>query len=272
MSMKIGKFLFTSFCLIASFLFASVFECQKVDAIYYNSNDNKLLSYDVSRKNNKVSLSVQYQNGIVGLATYICDKNVATADNCKKNYITKYTVPWVNASSPQINQYDEIGVYNVTYESHTDGKPLSSYNDTIDAEGKSVSTYRIAVYAQFCVVATNDRKSCYNAEPEARVISFEMFDLDQTFTNSSEVNETLAKGLNIVNNVFIPILWIALGVFLIVKGILLGMDIVKSADEPDVRKKKIGGLVWLIIGVFIGYAVTILASYFMSMLGYGGYF
>lgn len=270
--MKTWKFLVTSFCLIAAFLFASVFECNQVDALYYNANDNKLLSYDVSRKNNKLSLSVQYQNGIVGLTTYICDKNVATAENCKNKSITVYNDPNISDENPIINGGSQVQIYNPTYNSHTDGKPLSSYNDAIDSEGKSMSTYRIAVYAKFCIVASVSGDTCYNSETQYRSIAFETFDLDHALTTSGQVNETLAQVLNLVNNIFIPILWLALGVFLIVKGIMLSMDIVKSADEPDVRKKKVGGLVWLIIGVFIGYAVTILASYFMSMLGYGGYF
>lgn len=268
--MKIGKFLVTSFCLIASFLFASVFSCQKVDAIYYEASENKLLSYDVSRINNKLTLSVQYQNGILGLTTYICDNNTSSAQNCKSNYITKFV-----GDTPQFNpSNNEVAVYNQVHITHSEGKPLNSYSDTIDSEGKSLSTYKIAVFAQFCIVATVDKNnpSCYNAEQQERPITFESFSLDQGITTSNEVNETLAKVLNVVNNIFIPILWGALGIFLIVKGILLGMDIVKSADDPDTRRRKVGGLVWLIIGVFIGYAVTILASYFMSMFGYGGYF
>ena len=273
--MKIGKFLVTSFCLIASFLFASVFSCQKVDAIYYEASENKLLSYDVSRNNNKLTLSVQYQNGIVGLTTYICDNNTSSAQNCKSNYITKFVEGTFSSESPLINDSNEVRVFNPVYTTHSDGKPLNSYSDTIDSEGKSLSTYKIAVFAQFCIVAAKDDNgvtSCYNAEQQERPITFESFSLDQGITTSNEVNETLAKVLNVVNNIFIPILWGALGIFLIVKGILLGMDIVKSADDPDTRRRKVGGLVWLIIGVFIGYAVTILASYFMSMFGYGGYF
>ena len=53
---------------------------------------------------------------------------------------------------------------------------------------------------------------------------------------------------------------------------MLAIDIVKASDEADVRQKKISGLVWLIIGVFAGYAITIAAHAVMNMLGYGGIF
>ena len=78
--------------------------------------------------------------------------------------------------------------------------------------------------------------------------------------------------LNIVNNIVIPILWVILGILLIVRGVMLGIDIVKSADEPEVRKKKVSGLIWLFIGIFVAYVITIVASVVMSMLGYGGIF
>ena len=48
--------------------------------------------------------------------------------------------------------------------------------------------------------------------------------------------------------------------FLVVKGALLGVQIVKAADEPQVRQEKIGSLKWLIIGVAIAYAVTAVAN------------
>ena len=53
---------------------------------------------------------------------------------------------------------------------------------------------------------------------------------------------------------------------------MLGIDIVKSVDEPEVRKKKVSGLIWLFIGIFAAYTITIIASVVMSMFGYGGIF
>ena len=52
------------------------------------------------------------------------------------------------------------------------------------------------------------------------------------------------------------IIYIVLAAFLVVKGAILGMQIVKAADEPQVRQEKIGSLKWLVIGV----AIAALAS------------
>ena len=63
-----------------------------------------------------------------------------------------------------------------------------------------------------------------------------------------------------------PIIYAALGLFLVIKGSLLGVQIVKSADEPQVRQEKIGSLKWLVIGVAVAFAaafaVDALTGYF----------
>ena len=79
-----------------------------------------------------------------------------------------------------------------------------------------------------------------------------------TITDSG-INEALEMVQNIVNTITM-IIYIVLGAFLVVKGALLGMQIVKAADEPQVRQEKIGSLKWLVIGVAIAYAVTFAAD------------
>ena len=73
-----------------------------------------------------------------------------------------------------------------------------------------------------------------------------------------EVMEMLTK---VVNGTLLPIIWAVLGLFLVVKGAILGMQIVKAADEPQVRQEKIGSLKWLVIGVAIAYGVSFVAKF-----------
>lgn len=86
---------------------------------------------------------------------------------------------------------------------------------------------------------------------------------------SSLENTDLASLMGTVQNIGQTILYciyIILGVFLIVKGGLLGMQIVKAADEPQVRQEKIGSLKWLVIGVVIAYGVSALANVAINLI------
>lgn len=87
-------------------------------------------------------------------------------------------------------------------------------------------------------------------------------------TSDSGINEALKKVSDIVNGVLMPVIYAVLALFLIVKGALLGVQIVKAADEPQVRQEKIGSLKWLVIGCAIAFAVTfvadILIKYFLT--------
>ena len=93
--------------------------------------------------------------------------------------------------------------------------------------------------------------------------------MDKLLAMSVDVGDT---GLNqvmdmlerVVNQTLMPIIWVVLGLFLVVKGAILGMQIVKAADEPQVRQEKIGSLKWLVIGVAIAYGVSFVATFVIS--------
>ena len=92
-----------------------------------------------------------------------------------------------------------------------------------------------------------------------------------TGDNTSGISDALETVKGIVNNVVLPIIYAVLGLFLVVKGALLGVQIVKAADEPQVRQEKIGSLKWLVIGIAIAFAVTyaagLLTDYFFATFG-----
>ena len=86
-----------------------------------------------------------------------------------------------------------------------------------------------------------------------------------------EVNAMMQKIIGIVHDTILPIIYIVLGIFLVVKGAILGVQIVKSADEPQIRQEKVGSLKWLVIGVAIAYAasiiVNVVTNYFKGVFG-----
>lgn len=78
------------------------------------------------------------------------------------------------------------------------------------------------------------------------------------------LNEVMKMLKEVVSDTILPIIWVVLGLFLVVKGAILGMQIVKAADEPQVRQEKIGSLKWLVIGVAIAYGVSFIAKYLIG--------
>lgn len=91
---------------------------------------------------------------------------------------------------------------------------------------------------------------------------------------ASLTNEDLSSAMKVVTDIaqtILTIIYIVLGLFLVIKGALLGMQIVKAADEPQVRQEKIGSLKWLVIGIAIAYGVSfvaqLLVNYFKGQIG-----
>lgn len=74
----------------------------------------------------------------------------------------------------------------------------------------------------------------------------------------------------IVNKIALPIIYISLGLILIIKGAILGVQIVKSADDPNLRREKVGALKWLLIGVVVAMTastlVGVLTGFFQDLL------
>ena len=102
-----------------------------------------------------------------------------------------------------------------------------------------------------------------------RLLTFLEGDLDVSDLGDSGLTNAMQAIYEVVHETIMPIIWIVLGLFLVVKGALLGMQIVKAADEPQVRQEKIGSLKWLVIGVAIAYGVSfaadIVIGYFSKM-------
>lgn len=84
-------------------------------------------------------------------------------------------------------------------------------------------------------------------------------------TNVGEFNDLLAK-IAEVAQLLLYVIYFALGLLLVIKGALLGMQIVKAADEPQVRQEKIGSLKWLVIGVAIAYGISLVAQVLVSWM------
>lgn len=99
----------------------------------------------------------------------------------------------------------------------------------------------------------------------AKLMNFLSSLVDTSSITNSDLASAMEKLGEIVNTIMI-IIYIVLGLFLIIKGALLGFQIVKAADEPQVRQEKIGSLKWLVIGVAIGYGVAGVAHVLINVI------
>ena len=74
-----------------------------------------------------------------------------------------------------------------------------------------------------------------------------------------------------IRNILMPVFWIGLGGFLVIKGSILGSQIVKAADEPQLRQEKISSLKYLFIGILvaavIGGAAEVIISVVLNNFG-----
>lgn len=83
--------------------------------------------------------------------------------------------------------------------------------------------------------------------------------------SNSELASLMGR-VSSIGQTILNVIYIVLGIFLVIKGALLGMQIVKAADEPQVRQEKIGSLKWLVIGVVIAYGVAAIANVLVRVI------
>lgn len=90
--------------------------------------------------------------------------------------------------------------------------------------------------------------------------------MNTTDSISDENLASLMAKVSSIGQMVLNVIYIVLGLFLVIKGALLGMQIVKAADEPQVRQEKIGSLKWLVIGIVIAYGVAGVANVLVKVI------
>lgn len=153
----------------------------------------------------------------------------------------------------------------------------------IDTSNKMENTTKYVMLVQtcFCAVRNADNTACQvwyassNSKSNYGVFKSNTFTVKEVL--NTELGDIEDKGLKdmmdkvsvVIYNDVMPIIWIVLGMFLVIKGTILGVQIVKAADEPQVRQEKIGSLKWLVIGVAVAAlasgAVTAITGYFSGV-------
>lgn len=262
---------------IISLLFVFLTSNTNVDAAY-NRDSNKL-SVAVSKES--VEISVAYQRGLDTTYPEYYWCKISEGEDASKVINDATCNPEGNA----VNYVNASGNANVNFISVADSNSadanLTRYKFTIAKENdhvlntlaertngneNNVTKYVLLVRADFCTVRYVDGETysgCKSVDDtkwaRLEVDLMELKNnskLGSTETPDEEINEMMDKIKDIVYNVVLPVIWGVLGLFMVVKGSLLGVQIVKAADEPQVRQEKIGSLKWLVIGCAIAFAAS----------------
>lgn len=264
-------------------LFAFLLSSKQTSAIYDESKN----TIGVSVTADSVKVTVKYQRGIdVATAKYFwCDIGTNPPEafddptDCKGevrevNYIqsSEYSSMNFTSESPAENADSNLTSYTFTISKESD-PVLNNMSTLIEGGSKN---YIIFAQANFCarrnVGADNSVGSCAyydDIKYASKVVDLVNIDRNHNLDFSGEISNSgladiMDKIAGIVKGTVLPVIWVVLGLFLIVKGALLGVQIVKAADEPQVRQEKIGSLKWLVIGVAIAYGSTGIVTVIMN--------
>lgn len=243
---------------IISFVFV-VFHQQKImasDVVAYNSQEDifgELVNYIGINSDGKIEL--RYKYGLRKADVYYCLKG----EGCDSGYY----------QSANIMESDTYNTYK-----NTDSE-LDVYWYKIPFKQTGVE-YRVRVEAYFGT--TSAYTGVEQIGGSFTISSVQIADTDDKYilASSNNVKDPRVRDLLddiqiITNTVALPIIYIITTMFLVIKGAILGVQIIKSADNSSIRSEKIGALKWLVIGVAIAYAATtlvgIVSGFFKETLG-----
>ena len=263
-------------------MFVLLLASPKANAMY-DQDLNTVLTGDkqliLDPTKGQLKVTIQYQYQVKDIQVYICspDADKVSCMTTKNKAVFKdIDAGTSNPTGMRIHDMNNTDEPKTVL--FTPTAPVSGWDMTMIPNGE----YKVLVRASFCEIRNSTATACasdgsWSYETKdgvnyATSIYFETITITGAYTSNSRVNSVIADILEIVNDYVIPILWILLGVLLITRGVILAIGIVKASDEAEVRQSKIKGLTWLIIGVLAGYAITIGASWVMTLLGYGGIF
>lgn len=193
---------------------------------------------------------IAYKYGLRQVDLYYCEKG----NECDSNF---YSIKRIMESN-----------YSDTYKN--DSNKLATYTYKLDLDKSK--EYGIKVEAYFGTGKGYTGTESLSGSPT--ISSVQIADTGDKYINGTansdigdkDLNKMMDKLVNIVNTAVLPILYIALGLLLVIKGAILGVQIVKNADHPEIRMEKVHSLKWLVIGVGIAYAasalVGVLTGYF----------
>lgn len=255
---------FFSLLLISTFMVA-MFTARPARAIYDSSKNSVEVNIGTENvsgvKQLKLQITFKYQRGFDaqsgGWGYKICEKTAGHEMwDFENNCGTSASFIGVELSDKDTDSADQYPT-SKTFTIIDSGYDLSSSYKEVE--------YAVFVGAVFCSYRSDDLSTCqyYSNKPVYVRKDFKVGDILNINIDDIEDDElasAMEKITGVVYGTVMPVIYIVLTLFLIVKGTILGVQIVKAADEPQLRQEKIGSLKWLVIGCGIAYAASALVS------------
>ena len=236
---RIRCFLIVLSVLITSFMFkqTSVAAAEIIGSTEQVIFDEKIGSIEIY-SNGKVE--IEYKYGLRKIDMYYC----VAGEECDNGEYSYRNIMESSADQPYKNESAGMGTY--------------EFNANLPNDVE----YRVRVEVYFGT--SNFYSGAESVEGSFTVGAVQIADTKENYINGessngigdSRISKLMKKVGKVVNTLILPIVYSVTGLVLVVKGALLGIQIVKNADDPSIRKEKLGSLKWLIIGV----AVTFLAA------------
>ena len=183
-------------------------------------------------------VSIEYKYGLKKTVLYYCEKEHCPSGNYHMEVIMESSI-----DSPHKNDTEDMGLYTF----YIDLPENKEYSVIVEAYVSASSSYKGDENANYYPI----RKIQADTKENYLVV-----DERSNGIRNKRLNGLMGDIQEIVNTIVIPVICIATGLLLVIKGAILGFQIVKSADSPETRREKIGALKWLVIGVAITYAAT----------------
>lgn len=132
--------------------------------------------------------------------------------------------------------------------------------------------YKVSVSASFkpYPAAIYDTSSGFMETDFEYIEENASFEENKNTDENKYADEALTRTQKIIwvfKVIIIPLIYAALVVVLIVKGILLGIDISKYADEPDVRKEKIRAFTYFGLAIFLVAILNTVGGFVTGLFG-----
>lgn len=177
-------------------------------------------------------LEFNYVRSVKNIKIWVCEKNMCDMDN-----------PTIGSNQVYIDESKKL-----EYD-------LTEY--FVVEEGKN-ATYIVKATAEFSVT--------YYSGPSIATLNHEIeiknVDGEILFNILTEESEGAIKA---VKTWVLPGLYVLFALTLVIKGVLLGIDIVNYSDQPDVRREKIHAFVYFGIGIIAVSLVTTCVGFLMGL-------